>query len=320
MRDAFVRALVEEARSNPDLYLLSGDLGFHVLDPWRNELPERFINVGVAEQNLAGMAAGMAMSGKVAVIYSIGNFPTLRCIEQIRNDICYHEANVKVVAVGAGFAYGSLGSTHHATEDIAMMRALPGMTVLSPGDPYEAGEATRAAMRMPGPFYLRIGKSGEPLVHKNAPAFAVGKAITARPGSDLTLVATGGMLVAAVEAAEQLASHDLSVRVLSMHTIKPLDQEALLAAATETGKVVTVEEHSLLGGLGSAVAEFLSEAAPGVLLRKLGVPDRFFSRAGSPDHLREQCGLNTAGIVAEALKLTQRKNLNGATHVHSTVR
>ncbi len=320
MRDAFVRALVEEARSNPELYLLSGDLGFHVLDPWRNELPERFINVGVAEQNLAGMAAGMAMAGKVAVIYSIGNFPTLRCIEQIRNDICYHEANVKVVAVGAGFAYGSLGSTHHATEDIAMMRALPGMIVLSPGDPYEAGEATRAAMRLPGPCYLRIGKSGEPMVHKNAPPFTVGKAITARPGSDLTLVATGGMLVAAMEAAEQLASHALSVRVLSMHTIKPLDEEALLAAASETGKVVTVEEHSLIGGLGSAVAEFLSEAAPGVLLRKLGVSDRFFSRAGSPDHLRAQCGLSTAGIVTEALKLMQRKKLNGVTHVHSTVR
>jgi len=209
------------------------------------------VNAGVAEQDMTGIAAGLALCGKIVFTYSIANFPTLRCFEQIRNDVCYHNANVKVVSVGGGLAYGALGVTHHATEDIAVMRTLPNMTVVAPGDAFEAELATRALVAQQGPAYLRLGRSGEPRVHWDGLDFQLGKSVRLTEGSDITLIATGTMLYTAVQVAERLSQDGIQARVLSMHTVKPLDAEAVHAAASETAAIVTIEEHSILGGLGS---------------------------------------------------------------------
>jgi transketolase len=300
MRDAFIEALFDRAAHDRRIMLLVGDLGFGVVTRFKTELPDQFVNVGVAEQNMAGLAAGLALSGRIVFTYSIANFPTIRCLEQIRNDICYHDCDVKIVAVGGGLAYGSLGMSHHATEDIAVMRALPNMTVLAPNDPFEAAAATRATVATPGPCYLRLGRSGEPLVHKTPPAFEIGRAIETRGGKDITLIATGGLLREVSDAAECLASAGVSVRILSMPTIKPLDRDAVLSAARETWAIFTVEEHSIIGGLGSAVAETLLEAEfrPRVF-RRIGLPDAFTSVIGDRTFLREMHGLSASGIAQQ---------------------
>jgi transketolase len=247
--------------------------------------------VGVAEQNLTGIAAGLAHSGKIVFTYSIANFPTLRCLEQIRNDVCSHRANVKIVAVGGGFAYGALGYTHHGLEDLGILRILPHMTVIAPGDPTETRLATRAVVHWPGACYLRIGKAGEPRLHTIEPPFQVGKAIMVRPGRDATLISTGAILKQTLAAAEQLAATGIEARVLSMHTLKPLDIDAIQRAARETAAIVTVEEHSVIGGLGSAVAEVLAElGTPGLRFRRFGVPDGYGHVVGSQEHLCRQLG------------------------------
>ncbi len=298
MRSAFFRTLMALAEEDERICLVVGDLGFGVVEPFAQRFPDRFLNVGVAEQNMTGVAAGMAMCGKVVFTYSIANFPTLRSIEQIRNDVCYHHADVKVVAVGGGYAYGSLGMTHHATEDIAILRSLPSMTVVAPGDPIETELATRAIVARPGPCYLRLGRTGEPAIHAGRPSFELGKAIVVREGIHLTLISTGGMLDTAVKAAEQLALGGLNSRVLSMHTIKPLDHEAVMAAARETGAVFTIEEHSVIGGLGGAVAEVLAESGTfRVPFRRIGLPSEFSSQVGSQEYLRGRNGLSVSAIV-----------------------
>ncbi|HEV2288667.1 MAG TPA: transketolase C-terminal domain-containing protein [Candidatus Acidoferrales bacterium] len=295
---AFIRTLLELARWDKRIHLVVGDLGFGVVDPFAKEFPQRFINVGVAEQNMTSIAAGMALCGKMVFTYSIGNFPTLRCLEQIRNDICHHHANVKIVSTGGGFAYGALGASHHATEDIAVMRALPQMVVVAPGDPVEAQCATRALIARDGPAYLRLGRSGEPNVHETPVDFRIGKAIKVAEGSDLTLVTTGAMLHIAVDVAASLTVNGIRSRVLSMHTIKPLDTEAIVAAAKETSAIFTLEEHSIIGGLGSAVAEVLAENCERhVLFKRLGIGPMFSPMAGSQEFLRESCSLSVKGVV-----------------------
>jgi transketolase len=262
------------------------------------ELPKQFVNAGVAEQNMTGLAAGMALSGKIVFTYSIANFPVLRCFEQIRNDICYHNADVKIVAVGGGMAYGSLGVTHHATEDLAIMRALPNMTVVAPNDPIEARLATRAVVAHAGPCYLRLGRAGEAILHKPTVAFQLGKAIRTREGSTLTLIATGGLLQNALQVADILAHKGIQARVLSMHTVKPLDCAAVLAAAQETSAILTIEEHSVVGGLGGAVAELLMESdVPAVKFKRIGLKDAFSSTTGDQEYLRSVYGLDVAGIL-----------------------
>ena len=293
MRGGFFRALLKLAEKDERIQLVVGDLGFGVVEPFIERLPKQFLNSGVAEQNMTGIAAGLALSGKIVFTYSIGNFPTLRCLEQIRNDICYHNADVKVVAVGGGFAYGALGMTHHATEDLAILRALPGMTVIAPGDPIEAEEATRAIAARPGPCYLRLGRAGEKIVHQGPIEFEIGKAIVVRNGEDVTLISTGGMLETAVEVADILMREGIHARVLSMHTVKPLDSEAILSAASETRGIVTLEEHTVLGGLGSAVAELLAEEHNlHVPFKRIGLPPGFASCIGSQEYLRSCYGLS----------------------------
>ncbi|MGQ0811183.1 MAG: transketolase family protein [Nitrospiraceae bacterium] len=298
MRTAFFRTLLEMAEEDARVHLVVGDIGFGVVEPFATRFPDRFLNAGVAEQNMTGIAAGIALSGKVVFTYSIGNFPTFRCLEQIRNDICYHHADVKIVAVGGGYVYGSLGMTHHATEDLAIMRALPHMTVIAPGDPVETKFLTRAVLREPGPCYLRLGRAGEPTVHKAGVEVALGKAITVREGRDLTLISTGGMLPIAVQVGELLRDLNIEARVLSMHTLKPIDMEALFSAALETQAIVTLEEHSVIGGLGGAVAEVLAESGElRVPFKRIGLPSEFSSHVGDQEYMQAVHGLSVDGIV-----------------------
>jgi transketolase len=306
MRTAFIQTLTALAERDPRITLVVGDLGFGVVQEFAKRFPRQFLNVGVAEQNMTGMAAGMAMAGRIVFTYSIANFPTLRCLEQIRNDVCYHDANVVVVAVGGGFSYGALGMTHHATEDLAILRSLPQMTVIAPGDPVETDAATRAAATGIGPVYLRLGRAGEPVVHQRPIAWSLGKSLTVREGDDLTLISTGAMLQTAVHAADALAKTGLSVRVLSMHTLKPLDTEAVVTAAEQTRRVVTLEEHSILGGLGGAVAEVLCEAGVRDLcFRRLGLPSHFNKVVGEQEYLRKLYGLDADSVANRLRELCQ---------------
>jgi transketolase len=301
--------LEEVAKEDDRVNLVVGDLGFGVVESFAQQFPLRYVNAGVAEQNMTGIAAGMALEGRVVFTYSIGNFPTLRCLEQVRNDVCYHKANVKIVAVGGGFTYGSLGMTHHATEDIAIMRALPNMTVICPTDPIEAAAATRAVVQWPGPCYLRLGRAGEPLIHQSTIDFQIGKAIQVCDGEDLTLIATGGILGTAVTVSGQLLERGISTRVLSMHTVKPLDAEAVILAAQNSSAIATIEEHSIVGGLGSAVAHVLAESdGPKVPFTAIGLESAFASTAGDQAYLREAFGLSTEAVLNRLLNLVaQRK-------------
>lgn len=304
MRTAFLQTLFESAKQDPRIVFMTGDLGFSVVESFMDDLPMQFVNAGIAEQNMTGMAVGMALSGKIVFTYSIANFPTLRCLEHIRNDVCYHHANVKIVAIGGGFAYGAMGASHHATEDLGIMRMLPGITVIAPGDPVEARHATRAVIEHPGPFYLRLGKAGEPTVHEGDIDFKIGKAVRLRDGKDITLISTGSSLQTAVRVAERLASRGIEARVLSMHTLKPFDDDAVLLAARETGAIVTLEEHSIIGGLGSAVAEVLAEVdevrAP---FRRIGLPSAFSPHIGSQEYMQGKHGLDADSVVLAIEKL-----------------
>lgn len=301
MRNAFIKALEEEATKNKNIYFLTGDLGYSVIENFVKKFPNQFLNVGIAEQNMTGIAAGLASTGKIVFTYSIGNFSTLRCLEQIRNDVCYHNFDVKVVAVGGGFQYGALASTHHATEDLAVMRALPNMTVVAPGDKTEAELATKAVIKHKGPCYLRLSTE-QAAVYQKPPEFELGKAIRVKGGKDLTLISTGSMLKTAVDVADILGKKGVSAEVISMHTLKPLDEETVLKSAANTGKIFTLEEHTIMGGLGSAVAEVLAQSANKKYLFKIiGVHDTFAQKIGSRDFLRKLHGL-APDDIAETIK------------------
>ena len=311
MRNAFLDTLFELAMQDERIVFVTGDLGYRVVEKFMEQRPRQFLNAGVAEANMTGLAAGMSLGeGKIVFTYSIANFPTLRCLEQIRNDVCYHDANVKVVTVGGGFAYGSMGATHHAIEDLAVMRALPNLTVIAPGDPVETRAATRAVVAHAGPCYLRLGKAGEPTVHQGTIEFTLGKAIRLRDGDDLTLISTGGMLQTAVKVADRLAAANLNVRVVSMHTLKPLDNDEVLAAARNTGAIFTLEEHSIIGGLGSAVAEVLAEAdIPRKPFKRLGMPSIFSPHIGMQNYLLAQHGLDEEGVAKTILDTLKSRGM-----------
>lgn len=295
MRDAFVRALGELAAEDPRLTLVNGDLGFGVLTDFIERFPGQYVNAGVAEQNMTAIACGMAMTGARAYTYSIGNFPTLRCLEQLRNDVCYHHADVTVVAVGGGFSYGQLGVSHFATEDLAIMRALPEMTVVAPSDPWQAYELTRQLHARGGPVYLRIDKGLAGLPRGEV---ELGKARQVRDGDDAVIFAAGGILSEAVAASDQLRREGVGVRVVDVHTIKPLDVDAISASIRACGHVVTLEEHVVAGGLGGAIAESCLEA--GVQFRsfrRLGLRDEYPDIVGDQAFLRERHGLSAAHVV-----------------------
>lgn len=300
MRTAFIGAMLDLADKDDRIWLLCGDLGYSVLEPFAARFPDRYVNVGVAEQNMTGIAAGLALCGKIVFTYSIANFPVMRCLEQIRNDVCYHNLNVKIVAVGGGLAYGAQGYTHHGVEDFAVTRVLPNMTVLAPGDPVEAALATKALAAWPGPGYLRLGKAGEPVIHDVVPDFAIGKAITMREGTDVTLISTGATLGMTLSASRLLTEEGLSVRVLSMPTVQPLDREAVNQAMLETARVVTVEEHGI-GGLGSAIAELVAEADAAVRFKQVRLQGTPSGIAGSQTMLLTTQGVSVEHVLRAAL-------------------
>ena len=302
MRDTFVKTLIEEAKKDSNIELVTGDLGFGVLKPYFEQLPNQFTNAGIAEQSMTGIAAGMALCGKTVFTYSIGNFPTLRCIEQIRNDCAYPHANVKIVCVGGGFVYGSLGMSHQATEDIAIMRALPEVTVVCPGDLVEASEATKAIAHIPGTVYLRLGRGGEKRIHDKIENFQIGKAIKiqdAKSGCEkkVALFSTGAILDEATDAAKMLEQAGIGVEEYSFHTVKPIDKDVIIDCAKKYDYIVTVEEHNIIGGFASAVSEVITDSDEKAKLIKIGLNDEYCSKVGNQKYLRAQYGMVAEDIV-----------------------
>ena len=303
MRNAFADELTKLGNEDPRLVMLSGDIGNRLFDKFRAAHGDRFFNCGVAEQNMMGLAAGLALTGYRPIAYTITPFVTTRCLEQIRTDVCYHEAPVVIVGVGSGLSYAGLGPTHHSCEDIALLRALPGLAVVCPCDAFETRAALRAALRADHPTYLRLGKKGEPKVHADTPAdFAIGEALTVREGRDVCLLATGTILPEALHAADALSAAGVSAQVVSFHTVKPLDTDRLRDAFAAFLLVATIEEHSVVGGFGSAVAEWLVDNAimPRAFLR-FGTPDAFFKLAGEQEFARAKLGL-TGEQIASRIK------------------
>jgi len=298
MRSVFNNTLLELAAKDERIYLILADIGFGEIEPFCTSFPERSFNVGICEQNMSGIAAGIALNGNIVFTYSIANFPTFRCFEQIRNDICYHNANVKIITIGGGVAYGPLGTSHQATEDLSAMRALPNMVVVAPGDLVEAELLTKAMVEWDGPCYMRCGYKGEPVLYNQYPDLKIGKAITIRGGSDITLIATGEMLPTAVEISDSFKKEGLGIRVISMHTIKPIDAEAIVKAAEETKKIISLEENNIIGGLGGAVSEVIAEQVQGsVKFKRIGIKDVFPSKVGYREYLRSYYGLSKEDIV-----------------------
>lgn len=298
MRTNFINQLIEEARRNEKIFLLVGDLGYHVIEPFAEEFPDRFLNVGIAEQNMAGIAAGLAMTGYNVYFYSIGNFPTIRCLEQIRNDIAYHQANVKVVSVGAGYAYGSLGATHQATEEIGALRVLPNMVVATPGDSLEARAITKISASYDGPMYIRLGKAGEKTVHsEDSIDLKIGDicSVITREGNQTAVFACGNILDAALH---QINEENLNYDLYSVPFVKPINKEQLInIVKTHPAGLITIEEHQKSCGMGSAIVEILNdlyyegniEVYPKV--KRIAIPDEFADVVGTQVFLREHEGL-----------------------------
>ena len=299
MRSIFNQVLVELAQNDPRIYMVLADIGYGEIEPFRDAFPERFINCGVAEQNMAGVACGVAMEGNIVVTYSIANFPTLRCLEQIRNDSCYHNANVKIVIIGGGLAYGALGVSHQATEDIAIMRALPNMVVVCPCDFAEAEAATRAMIAHPGPVFYRCGYKKEPPIHSGADRFPVRQGIQVCDGRDLTFIFHGHDRQPGRCRPPRRWRWTASIAALSACTRSSRSTATPSSPPrSETGGIVVVEEHQCIGGLGGAVAEVLVDAcvAPKKFLH-VALPDAYVSKVGTHEWLLDQYGLSTPKIV-----------------------
>ena len=304
MRDTFVATLLEAAKKDKNIILMTGDLGYGVLDTFEKELPGQFINSGVNEQAMMGMAAGYASTGKRVFVYSIGNFPTLRCLEQIRNDVCLMNNPVVVVSVGAGYAYGSQGYTNHALEDIAVLRALPNMEVIVPADPAETAQLTLSIIASKKPTYLRLGKSGEPTIHTSAPKVSHGSINEVSPGTSGTLIFAGSVGTVAVAAAKELADHGVSVAVASMPFVSTIDIN-YLQGALKKGPVIVIEEHSYRGGVGTAVLEAANAANLRGNIGLIAADQNNLSQIGDQNFLRSANGISVENIIKKfnALKV-----------------
>ncbi|MDD3653546.1 MAG: transketolase family protein [Desulfotomaculaceae bacterium] len=305
-REAYGEALLQLGRENPDIVALDADLAKSTKSyDFGKTFPERFFDMGVAEQNMIGTAAGLAAAGKIPFCSSFAIFASGRAFEQVRNSVAYTRLNVKIGASHAGITVGEDGGSHASVEDIAIMRVLPNMTVFVPADAVETVGAVRAAAAIDGPVYIRLGRSAVPVLHKEGFQFEPGKAVVLREGKDATIVATGIMVAAALEAAEQLESKGIRIGVLDVHTIKPIDVEAIVNAARKTGAVVTAEEHSIIGGLGGAVAEVLAEHCP-IPLKRVGIPDQF-GESGAPAELLEKNGMTPRHLIAAIEEIITKK-------------
>ncbi len=307
MRDTAIGALENLCATESNIFLLTGDLGFKIFDTFKNCYPDRFINVGVAEANMIGVAAGLALSGKNVYCYSIVPFLTMRCLEQIRVDLCYQNVNVKLLGMGGGLHYGVEGMTHHAIEDISILRSLPNMTIAAPGDKLETANIMRESVNHEGPIYIRLGKSSTQ-VHEVLSGLKLGKGILISEGRDICIIATGTMLYTAKITSDMLKRKGFSVSLISMHTIKPLDVELILDRSSYSKAIFTIEEHGVLGGLGSAVAEVLMESGYKGIFKRIGLPDTYGAYIGHCEYLCGQFGLTPEAITNYILKyITNRE-------------
>ena len=300
MRSTFVKTVSELAETDDRVFLLTPDMGYSVLEGFAERFPDRFLNTGIAEQNTIGIAAGLALSGYIVYVYSIIPFVTMRCFEQVRLDLAYNEANVRLVGIGAGMTYGSLGPSHHACEDIAIMRSLPGMKVVCPGDPVEVRELLLQCHRMDGPVYFRLGKNGEPDIHGDAKNIRFGRAAKIADGKDVALITTSNMLEQGKKWTDQWRASGIGAALYSMHTMKPFDSEKIAELVSAGVPIVTLEEHGW-GGLGTCTAEAAAEAGGGKLMR-IGVKDEFSHHVGGHAWQRARAGLDKAPDLAGFLE------------------
>ena len=305
--EIYGEVLTQIGRQNERVLALTADLASSTkIGRFQKEFPERFINVGVAEMNMIGIASGLASVGFVPVVSTFAVFAAIRAGEFVRTDICYQKRNVKIVASHAGTSFGQAGTTHHCTEDLAIMRSFAGMTVIAPADSFETGKAVAAVIEREGPAYVRIGRSFEPPLHKSMDFdFEIGKAIELHSGTDITVIACGRTVLSALEAAEIAEQQGTTVRVLDMHTLKPIDEDAIIKAVTDTRRIITVEDHNVMGGLGSAVCEVIASSGKGCAVRRLGLQDEF-AIVGYPEDLLHHYKIDADGIleaIAEVMKM-----------------
>ncbi len=311
MRATFFNYLVEEAARDPNLYLIVGDVGFSVAEKFQQQFPTRFINAGIAEQNMIGVAAGLAMAGKNVYVYSIVPFVTMRCFEQIRNDLCYQHLPVKLVGVGGGFSYGAMGATHHAIEDIAIMRALPTMTVVAPANKYETAHLLPQLNKCAGPVYLRLATADELVSYPSNIIPQLGKTCDVIPHNSRYLMTTGNALDLGYQVQQELAQHNITCGLASMHTVKPIDQEFLGNKNLDT--VFTLEEHSIIGGLGQAVAQSLCENSFHGIFHAFGIPDCYAPECGSRLELNKSFEITPhqiASVIMRKLGNEHKKSLS----------
>lgn len=297
MRNHLINKITELAETDERIMLVTADLGFSVIEKFKDKFPNRYINVGIAEQNMAAVAAGLALEGNTVFIYSIGNFPTLRCIEQIRNDICYHNANVKILAVGCGFAYGTLGMTHHATEDLAIMRALPNMKIFTPCDSVSAEAIAEDICNIKGPCFVRLERGGEESIFPATEKFKIGELKELKVGENIAIIAIGTVVNEALKAAELLQKEDKMISVYSVYSIKPISTAQILKIAENHKYIITIEEHQIVGGLGSTIAEIIAENNIKVKLIRLGLHDEFTSVVGNQEYLRTIYQIDSEFII-----------------------
>ena len=304
MRDTFVKNLVEIAKKNDKIYLVIADLGFSVVEKFEKRFPDRFINVGIAEANAVSIAAGLALSGKIPYVYSIVPFLTMRAFEQVRLDCAYMKTRVRLVGVGGGVSYGPAGATHHAIEDIAIMRTLPDMTVIAPGDPWEAENAVKKSVDIDGPVYIRLAKNREPILSDVNADFSIGKVNIYREGEDITLITTGNTYELGTEITDLLLAQGIKAELANMHTIKPFDSGYIQGKLLAGKPIFTLEEHNIIGGLGSAVAEIIAESRCNPVFKRFAIPDKYSHYVGSQNYIRSQWGLTKekiAGSIIEEL-------------------
>lgn len=302
MRTAYLDTLYDLAYKDKRIYALISDNGAIVYDKYRENMASQYLNMGISEANMLGVAAGMASCGKIPFAYTIGAFMAYRALEFIRNDICLQRQNVKIVGTGAGEVYSALGPTHHATEDLGGLRSLPGLTILNPASPLEVKKVTVAAYEYEGPVYLRLGTNRETEIYEEDYSFEIGKGITLKEGNDVTLIGTGSILKDVLEAARVLHEEGICARVINIHTIKPIDTGLIMRAADETGRIITIEDHNFIGGLGSAVAEVIAEIGKGIAFKRMGLQG-FSQGYGSYSNVKAVNGIGIGRICEEARQI-----------------
>lgn len=306
MRNTILNTIHEAARTNPNIVFITGDLGYSVVEQFQKELPNQFINTGISEQNMIGVAAGLALAGKKVFVYTIVPFATMRCFEQIRVDVCYQNLDVTIIGVGGGYAYGTLGTTHYGLEDLALMRILPNMKVVAPSGPKESSILFKQIMQQAGPWYVRLNRGGEKDLSEALDPLVIGKGACLKTGNDATIFSIGAITEVALAAAALLEAKGLQVEVLHLHTLKPLDTALILDRVKNRRAIVTLEEHMITGALGSAVAEVMSESGLAVPFKRLGVQDTYLHVIGKQDYMRAAAGLSAEAVAATVEGLCQK--------------